>query len=173
MNAQQFKIQILSHSDRLYRMARSILKDDEKSKDAYQELIVRLWEKRNQLGNIDNPSAFSLTAMRNLCLDLLRKQCENGTMPLHAEYNAPNPHQLLEQDESIKAIRQMIDRLPELQRTIVRLRDVEEMEIGEIAAMLQMTPNAITVNLSRARKKLRETILTNQKKEEMRHDQHR
>lgn len=57
--------------------------------------------------------------------------------------------------------------LPEMQRTIIRMKDVEEMEITEIAGMMSITENAVAVNLSRARKKLREMILTHQQKENM------
>ena len=63
--------------------------------------------------------------------------------------------------------------LPEMQRTIIRMKDVEEMEITEIAGMMSITENAVAVNLSRARKKLREMILTHQQKENMLYGQHR
>ncbi|MEA5070406.1 MAG: sigma factor, partial [Petrimonas sp.] len=64
MNAQQFQHQILCYSDKLYRMARSVLKDESLSQDAYQELMMRLWEKRGQLEIIENQQAFVLTSMR-------------------------------------------------------------------------------------------------------------
>ena len=60
----------------------------------------------------------------------------------------------------------MIDNLPELQRTIIRMRDVEEMEISEIAYITSLTENAVSVNLSRARQKIREQILNEQKRVE-------
>ena len=63
--------------------------------------------------------------------------------------------------------------LPEMQRTIIRMKDVEEMEITEIAGMMSITENAVAVNLSRARKKLREMILTHQQKENMLYGQNR
>ena len=171
MDAQQFQLHILCYSDKLYRMARSILKDESRSQDAYQELMMRLWEKRNHLNAIENPQAFLLTSMRNLCIDALRKEPLNGEIPINAEYNAPNPHQLTEQSDTVNVIIQLIDLLPEMQRNIVRMRDVEEMEIGEIAEIMQMTENAVTVNLSRARKKLREMIIIHQQQEKMLYEQ--
>ena len=171
MNAQQFQLHILCHSDKLYRLARSILRDESRSQDAYQDLMMRLWEKRKQLEIIENRQAFLLTSMRNLCIDLLRKEQLNGELPANAEYNAPNPHQLAEQSDTVNAISQMIDLLPEMQRTIIRMKDVEEMEISEIAEFMSITENAVTVNLSRARKKLREMILISQQKEKMLYEQ--
>ncbi|MDO5523396.1 MAG: RNA polymerase sigma factor [Bacteroidia bacterium] len=173
MNAQQFQLHILCHSDKLYRMARSILKDESRSQDAYQDLMARLWEKRKQLGAIENRQAFLLTSMRNLCLDLLRKQPLNGEFPANAEYNAPNPHQVAEQADTLNIIGEMINSLPEMQRAIIRMKDVEEMEITEIAEVMSMSENAVTVNLSRARKKIREMILIHQQKEKMTYEQHR
>lgn len=173
MNAQQFQHQILCYSDKLYRMARSILKDENRSQDAYQELMMRLWEKRKNLETIENRQAFLLTSMRNLCIDSLRKQQPNGEIPANAEFDSPNPHQIVEQTETISAISRMIDLLPETQRTIVRMKDVEEMDIAEIAEIMSIKENAVTANLSRARKKLREMILTNQQQEKMLYEQYR
>ncbi len=153
MNAQQFQHHILCHSDKLYRLAKSILKDESQSQDAYQDLMLKLWKKRKQLKLIDNWQAFSLTAMRNLCLDLLRKQPKNGELPANAITETPDPHEQTERSDMLTYISRLIDTLPEMQRTIIRMKDVEEMEIKEIAEIMSMTENAVTVNLSRARKK--------------------
>lgn len=173
MNAQQFQNQVLCYSDKLYRMALSVLKDKTLSQDAFQELMMRLWEKRLQLERIENPQAFLLTSMRNLCLDMLRKQTLNGELPQYAPYPAPSPHQLTEEADTVNNINKMIDRLPEMQRTIIRMKDVEEMDVSEIAEILSMSENAVTVNLSRARKRLRQMILANQQKEKMLYEQYR
>ncbi|MCE5205253.1 MAG: RNA polymerase sigma factor [Porphyromonadaceae bacterium] len=171
MNAQQFQHQILCYSDKLYRMALSVLKDENLSKDAYQELMMRLWEKRKQLMMIENPQAFLLTSMRNLCLDMLRKQQPNGELSPNATYPAPGPHQLTEEADTVNTINRMINSLPEMQRTIIRMKDVEEMEVTEISEIMSITENAVTANLSRARKKIREMILTFQQKETMIYEQ--
>ena len=173
MNAQQFQDQILCYSDKLYRMALSVLKDKSLSQDAFQELMMRMWEKRRQLEVIENRQAFLLTSMRNLCLDMLRKQPTNGELSPHAAYPAPGPHQLTEEADTVNTINRMIDLLPEMQRTIIRMKDVEEMEITEIAVLMSITENAVTVNLSRARKKLRQMILAHQQKENILYEQYR
>lgn len=173
MDAQQFQNNILCYSDKLYRMALSVLKDENLSRDAYQELMTRLWEKRKQLERLENPQAFLLTSMRNLCIDLLRKEQESGEISPNTEYNAPNPYQLAEQSDAVSIIYTMIDSLPEMQRTIVRMKDVEDMDISEIAEIMQITENAVTVNLSRGRKKLREMIIAHQQKEKTVYENYR
>ncbi|SEA18522.1 RNA polymerase sigma-70 factor, ECF subfamily [Porphyromonadaceae bacterium KH3R12] len=173
MNVRQFQYQILCLSDKSYRMALSILKDESSAKDALQELMMRLWEKREQLDAIANYQAFVLTSMRNLCLDMIRKSIHTHEIPDDTEYNAPSPHQQTEQADMINHIGSMIDTLPEMQRTILRMKDVEEMELEEIARIMSMTENAVTVNLSRARKKLRDMIINNRKKENKVYERYR
>jgi RNA polymerase sigma-70 factor (ECF subfamily) len=56
-------------------------------------------------------------------------------------------------------VKQIIAGLPDLQRTIIHLRDIEQLEYEEIATATEMNVNAIRVNLSRARKKVRDEIL--------------
>lgn len=173
MNVRQFQYQILCHSDKSYRMALSILKEENSAKDALQELMMRLWEKREQLDAIANHQAFVLTSMRNLCLDMIRKSIHTCEIPVDAEYNAPTPHQQTEQSDMMKHIGYMIDALPEMQRTILRMKDVEEMKLKEIAQIMSMTENTVTVNLSRARKKLRDMIVSSQQKEKIVYERYR
>lgn len=163
MDSTQFNANILSLSDKLFRLAKSMLRNTEAAQDAVQDLSMKLWEKRNKLDEVENVPAFTMRAMRNLCLDTIRKQDEEDELPAEFEFVAPNPHQQTEHKDLAERVRDMIDNLPELQRTIIRMRDVEGMEISEIAYITSIKENAVTVNLSRARQKIREKILYEQK----------
>lgn len=151
-------------SDKLFRLAKSILQDDDKARDAVQELNTRLWEKRKMLPEIDNVPAFAMRSIRNLCLDTLRKNKFEDALPEHIEYKDPNPYMQTEAKDMEQYIKNIIDTLPEIQRDVMRLRDVEEMETEEIAYIMDMTENAVRVNLSRARQKVKEQILKQQLK---------
>jgi len=166
MESTQFNTQILNHSDKLFRLAKSILRNADAAQDAVQELIMKLWEKRSILDEVENIQAFTMRSMRNLCLDTIRKNRDEDELPVEIEYVEPNPYQQTEQKDLASKIRSMIDNLPELQRTIIRMRDVEEMDISEIAYITLLTENAVSVNLSRARQKIRDQILNEQKKVE-------
>lgn len=166
MDSSQFSTQILTISDKLFRLAKSILRSGDAAQDAVQELNMKLWEKRKSLNEVENVQAFAMRSMRNLCLDTLRQSKEEDELPPEAEYSQPNPHQQTEQKDMVLRIRNMIDYLPELQRTIIRMRDVEGLEISEIAYITSLTENAVTVNLSRARQKIREQILNEYKRVE-------
>ena len=166
MESTQFNSQILNHSDKLFRLAKSILRDGDAARDAVQDLIVKLWEKRYMLDEVENIQAFSMRSMRNLCLDTIRQNRETDELPVEIEFIEPNPYQQTELKDLATRVKWMIDHLPELQRTIIRMRDVEEMEISEIAYITSLTENAVSVNLSRARQKIRDQILNEQKKVE-------
>lgn len=166
MDSAQFKVQILSLSDKLFRLAKSILQNDDAAKDAVQDLSMKLWMKSNQLDDVDNIQAFTMRSMRNLCLDTIRQTRENAEISSDLMYEGLNPHQQVERADMVTRIKYMIENLPELQRTIIRMRDVEEMEISEIAYITNLTPNAVTVNLSRARQKIREQVLNEHKRVE-------
>jgi len=166
MEPKQFNAQILTLSDKLFRLAKSMLRNADAAQDAVQDLSMKLWEKRNNLDDVENVPAFTMRAMRNLCLDTIRQQRNEDELPAEFELGELNPHQQTEQKDMAGKIREMIDNLPELQRTIIRMRDVEGMEISEIAYITSLTENAVSVNLSRARQKIREKILYEQKRVE-------
>ncbi len=164
MDSKQFNNQVLTLSDKFFRLAKSILRNADFAQDAVQDLILKLWEKRNNLDEVDNIQAFSMRSMRNLCLDYIRQRHEELDLPPDIEFVELNPHQQVEQRDMVSRVKELIDSLPELQRTVIRLRDVEGMEISEIAHITELTENAVTVNLSRSRQKIRERILNEQKK---------
>ncbi|MFT3752012.1 MAG: sigma-70 family RNA polymerase sigma factor [Paludibacter sp.] len=166
MDPKQFNAQILTLSDKLFRLAKSMLRNSDAAQDAVQDLSMKLWEKRNNLDEVENVPAFTMKAMRNLCLDTIRQQRNDDDLPGEVELKELNPHQQTEQKDMVGKIRSLIDELPELQRTIIRMRDVEGMEIAEIAFITSLTENAVSVNLSRARQKIREKILYEQKRVE-------
>jgi len=166
MDSKQFNNQVVTLSDKYFRLAKSILRDADVAQDAVQDLILKLWEKKHSLGDVENIQSFTMRSMRNLCLDIIRQQHEETELPAETEYSELNPHQQTEQKDMVLRIKKMIDNLPELQRTIIRMRDVEGMELKEIAYITDLTENAVTVNLSRARQKIRERIMNENKRTE-------
>lgn len=161
MDTDSFSNIILPHSDRLYRMAKSILSDEEAAKDAVQELYLKLWQEKNDLKNIENILHFALKILRNICIDMLRKQkkSEIVSKELLERQNEISQQNVVEIEDITMIIKQLINNLPELQKTIIRLRDVEGFEIKEIAYITNSNENAVTVNLSRARQKIKEELI--------------
>ena len=159
MDASMFNSLFTALSGKLYRLAKSMLRHAEEAEDALQEVQLKLWEKHYELDAVENPEGFAMRTMRNLCLDKIRKVHDTSELNEELISKNKNPYEQTELNDLTDRIKGLIDRLPEMQRSIIRMRDVEEMEISEIAYIMNLTENAVTVNLSRARTKVKSQIL--------------
>ena len=149
-------------SKKLLRFATHFMKDEDDARDVVQDVFLKLWQKRNELHEIENIEAFAMRMTRNRCLDLLRA---NKVVPIDAETDrkmkeeSADVHSQVELSESAGQIKKLINKLPDLQRTVMHLRDIEQLSYDEIAEVTELKVNAIRVNLSRARKKVRDEFL--------------
>lgn len=162
MIARDFKTNILPVSKKLLRFAIQFLKNEDEAKDVIQDVFLKLWQKRDELEKIENIEAFAMRMTRNRCLDIIRA---NKTIPIDAETDRKikeetvDVHNQVELTESANQIKKLINQLPDLQRTVMYLRDIEQLSYEEIAETTELQLNAIRVNLSRARKKVRDEFL--------------
>jgi RNA polymerase sigma-70 factor (ECF subfamily) len=162
MLARDFKTDVLPMSNKLLRFAFQILQNEEEAKDLLQDTFLKLWQKRDELEKVENLEAFAFRMIRNRCLDVIRARrtvsleiVKKDKLP--GEEVSDTDH--LENSDSVNLIKRIISELPDIQRTIIQLRDIEQLEYEEIAEATEMNVNAIRVNLSRARKKVRDEIL--------------
>ncbi len=171
MRIDEFTEKILPLSERLFRFAGCFLKDREDARDVVQEVLLKLWEKRDLLEKVNHHEAFTMRMVRNRCLDRIRgarlvPMNREAEARMQARASADNLS--FEDKDTDTLVRRLISRLPEKQRTVIHLRDVEQMEFEEIAVITGMNVNAARVNLSRARKQVREELLKIWKNEERR-----
>lgn len=162
MLARDFKTDVLPMSNKLLRFALQLLQNEEEAKDVLQDIFLKLWQKRDELVKVENVEAFAMRMIRNRCLDVIRSR-RTVSMETVKKGNLPDEecrdNNELEMTDSAVLVKQIIAGLPDLQRTIIHLRDIEQLEYEEIAKATDMNVNAIRVNLSRARKKVRDEIL--------------
>lgn len=162
MLARDFKTDVLPLSSKLLRFALQILQDEESAKDVLQDVFLKLWQKRDELEKVESLEAFAMRMIRNRCLDVIRAR-RTVSMEVVKKNQLPEdePHDTdhLEIADSAVLVRKIIAELPDLQRTVIQLRDIEQLEYEEISEVTQLNVNAIRVNLSRARKKVRDEIL--------------
>jgi len=163
METAEFKRLVLPLSSKLLHFAYILLKDTGEAEDAVQEVCLKLWKIRESLENYNSVEAFAMKVTRNWCLDRLKAKkpvyIENYSNGYDASTDEWNPHQLLEQHDKLKLLNALLLRLPEQQQMIVQLRDIEGLEFEQISNIMDMNVNAIRVNLSRARNKMKEEIL--------------
>jgi RNA polymerase sigma-70 factor (ECF subfamily) len=162
MLARDFKTEVLPMSNKLLRFAFQILQDEEEAKDVLQDIFLKLWQKRNELGKVEKIDAFAMRMIRNRCLDVIRSRrtvSMEVVKKIKITEEESSDTDYLENTDSVALVKRIIAELPELQRMVIQLRDIEQLEYDEIAEATEMNVNAIRVNLSRARKKVRDEIL--------------
>lgn len=161
MTIEDFKSDILPMKNKLFRLALRLLNSNYEAEDIVQDIFLRLWSNREKLNEYRSIEAFAMTMTKNLCLDKLK-----GKNTKHLELNQiipmdimENPYKQIDNKDIMKKIYGIINELPEQQKIIIQMRDVEGCDFDEIAEVTQLSLNTIRVNLSRARKKVREVLI--------------
>lgn len=162
MNRQRFQTEVLPLKDKLFRLALRITLNREEAQDVVQETMLRVWDARERWETIESMEAFCTIVCRNQALDFVKK-AGRRELPLEegmlqsADAEA-SPHEQVERGEGMKLIRQAMDSLPEVQRSIMELRDIEGKSYDEIALLLSLSEPQVKVYLHRARKKIKAII---------------
>lgn len=158
MNQVEFVNLITPFKDKVFRLAKRLLVSTEEAEDATQEVLVKLWDKKQGLGNYTSVEAFAMTITKNYCLDQLKSKRAGNLKIVHNNFTdrQPGMQQQLEDSDSLSWVEKIINELPEQQKMIVQFRDIEQYEFEEIAKMMDMNETAVRVALSRARKTIRE-----------------
>ena len=161
MELKQFKIDVLPLRDKLLNYARKLTEDPSDAEDAVQEIMLKLWNMRQKLDEYQSIEALAMTMTHHLCMDIWRaKRPDSLSLELvQAPSQSATPERLLEEKDEFRLMREIIDSLPTLQRTIIQMKDVQEYETEEIAEITGCSAEAIRSNLSRARKKVRDIYL--------------
>ncbi|WP_165020749.1 RNA polymerase sigma factor [Dysgonomonas sp. ZJ279] len=157
MDVEIFKKVFLPYHQKLYRIAYRIIQNESSAEDIVQETYTKLWDKRNDLDNIENTEVFAVVILRNQCLDHLRKTKKNRQTSY--DYDIPETESLTKQIElqdEVHHIRQLVDNLPEQQRQVMILKHWDSCTDEEIEQITGLSSGNIRVTLSRARKTIRE-----------------
>ena len=129
MDVENFKRLFLPLHPKLFRIAYALVENKADAEDILQDAYYKLWSRRNELADV--PEAVTLST-------------------------ASSPDEELERQDKVQQIRHLIDRLPENQRQVLRLRGIEDCSMDEIEQITGLSAVNIRVLLSRARKIIRE-----------------
>lgn len=163
MTCEEFKRRFIPLSHAIYSVALSLTRNAQEAEDAVQDTFMRLWTKRDALPQIGNAEAYCVTLAKHVCYDRLRSKhiatCDSSPalcqIPDGGDAAAD-----MERRERAAAIMRCIESLPERQRLVITMRDVNEMEFDEISRATGLNETNIRVTLSRARKALKEKLNT-------------
>ena len=160
MQQKEFLSLVMPFKDKLYRMAKRLLVSREEAEDATQEVLLKLWSKHEAMQQYKSVEAFAMTMTKNFCLDRLKSKQAGNLKLVHSNYQdeSVSVQRQLEAQDSVSWVERIMAELPEQQKMVLQLRDVEDYDFDEICQMLDMKPTAVRVTLSRARKAVREKL---------------
>ena len=159
-----FRNDVLPLKNELFRLALRITLNRAEAEDVVQETMIKVWNRRDHWDEIDNIEAFCLTICRNISLDKMKK-AENQNQSLQEGHDAPdlsytsNPEEQAMQRDRIQLIRQLINHLPEKQRSCMQLRDFEGKSYKEIAQVLGISEEQVKINIFRARQTIKQKFI--------------
>ena len=157
-----FRDDILPLKDKLFRLALRITFDRAEAEDVVQDTMIRVWNKREEWTQFGSIEAYCLTVEKNLAIDRSqKKEAQNVelTPEMEEESEISGPYDQLVNNERMSIIHRLINELPEKQRLIMQLRDIEGESYKEIAKILNLTEEQVKVNLFRARQKVKQRYL--------------
>lgn len=159
MATDNFKHLVLTNYPTMFRVAYSILRDSDDAQDAVQDAVTALWNSRARLAEIDNYEAFCVTAVKRKCIDIARAR---QSRPSTLDEEVPDREdeadltKAVEARDTLTLVMELVDKLPPLQRDVLRLRAEAGCDLREIAELKGISQDNARTLLSRARKKLKD-----------------
>lgn len=147
-------------SARFYRVAYHILESQEDAEDAVQELYLKLIKSPAKFSEIQDPAAFGITILRNICIDIIRRREKRKSEELH-EYmiaDESSPDKAAAEKDKLRVLIQEIGRLPQKQSMVLKMRTIDGLEYEEIAQRTGLSQVNIRVLISIARKTLKKNL---------------
>jgi len=162
MDLGAFQTRVLPLKNKLLRFSLRLLEDRVEAEDNVQEVLIKIWDIREKVDHVQNLEAWCMRVTRNMALDRIRSRQRKSAGPIEegmlVTTNLPSPQETAELRESMTRVAQCIAALPEKQRQIIHLRDVEGYSYQEICDILELDMNQVKVNLFRARNAVREKL---------------
>ena len=163
MKKVSFRNDVLPLKNELFRLALRITLNRAEAEDIVQDTLIKVWNLREEWNAIDSIEAFSLTVCRNLSLDRIKKKGNDNDSLEDVKAAEPlassNPQDRMIQTDKVRLIRQIVDGLPEKQRSCMQLRDFEGKTYKEIAGVLDISEEQVKVNIFRARQTVKQKYL--------------
>lgn len=164
MSTDKFHQIILPLKDKLFRLALSIIRNKRDAEDIVQDVLLKLWTKKEEWNEIENLEAYCFRMTKNLALDRIASanfrlmESVDSTTINTTIIDDETPYQRFVRDEQISLIYKGMEDLSENQKLVFQLRDIEGLSYKEIAEIADISEELVKVSLFRARKRLREHL---------------
>jgi RNA polymerase sigma-70 factor (ECF subfamily) len=151
-----FENSIMPISQKMYRYAFSILKNEDTAKDVVQECLMKIWNKRSLLPDIDSPESWAMRIIRNQCYDWVKTNrftIEPDSTTLISEDDDTDYTSIL--NDSANWLEKILEILSPKNREIFHLREVEELTYQQIADVMSLSISDVKVSIYRTRQKIK------------------
>lgn len=158
-----FERRVHQYQDRVFSFACYLLGSRDDARDVTQDVLIRLWRAGAGLDE-DRVLQWLMRVTRNACIDVLRhRKTVNAVVVAGADaddvpYSDDSPMDRVVTADQTQLIESALEKLPEPHRSIVILREIQDLKYDEISAALEMPLNTVKVYLHRGRKMLREQL---------------
>lgn len=142
------------HADGLYRFMLKHVRDTEKARDLVQEAFAKVWIKVDEI-DASKAKSYLFSTGYHTMIDLIRRDKKQGSFEEVETRKLSHSEQFSDLNE---ILHQALETLPEIQKTVVLLRDYEGYNYAEIGEICTLSEAQVKVYIFRARKALREYI---------------
>lgn len=158
MKTAEYTSLIESIKDTAYRLALRIVGDSSLAEDILQDVYERVWRARDTVLQSEHPRAYVCRIAHNLAIDRVRERGRERGIEIDS-HGAMDGNRETDLSDMASLTRQIIASLPPKQQLIMYMRDVEGYEFDEIATIAECDETSVRMNLSRARKRVREELI--------------
>lgn len=163
MDNDAYHAAVLELKDRVFSYSVYMLRDREEAQDVAQEALVRLWQHKDKVPNQPAAKSWLLRTAHNLCIDLLRRRTNRPQLDIDdldtpPPADEPSPEDRTMSKQTLGEIMDGLSSLPERDRSLLLLREVEQLSYQEMCNLLDVPIGTLKAGLHRARGRLRERL---------------
>jgi RNA polymerase sigma-70 factor (ECF subfamily) len=156
LTIKEYNIAVDTYSDNIFRFVLKHLKNTDVSKDVVQETFAKVWVKRDTIDG-KKVKSYLFTTAYNTLIDVLRKEKYTDEVEAIDKHFNQGPVKDMDLQE---ILHNALDQLPEIQRTVILLRDYEGYDYSEIGKITDLKESQVKVYIFRARKKLKQILVS-------------
>ncbi len=156
MTIKEYNIAVDQYADNIYRFVLKHLKNEDASRDVVQDTFEKVWIKKDTI-NGEKVKSYLFTTAYNKLIDVVRKEKYTDDVDKIDYYKSEGPIKNMDLQETLT---NALDQIPEIQRTVILLRDYEGYDYSEIGEITNLTESQVKVYIFRGRKKLKQILVS-------------
>lgn len=156
MTTAEFNHNVDQHADHIYRFVLKHIKNEDVAKDIVQDTFTKVWIKKDDI-DVAKAKSYLFTTAHHTLIDFTRRAKPQDSVEVIDRVHFEKPYQNMDLQ---KVLDEALDQLPEIQKTVILLRDYEGYAYDEIGEITGLKESQVKVYIFRARKKLKDILIS-------------